>query len=333
MEVGRKVRAFTLVLVVAIASRASAQPCCTLSADSIEFGTISAEQNNQCTLRITNGGDETLTVFSAKASCPCLKPEIAEKEVPPGKKTELTVRLDLEKYPKNEVSGYVILETNESEGIRQIRVTAKIQPELVVEPDVIDFGTLKRGLLHRMKAKVLQHTQAELAISDVEVPADIECSITKLNSAREEPPKAVYELEITLAPSLLADSLNEKIALNTNIERVPQWTVPVRAQFMGIECTITPSLVTFGPSLPGAELGGVEVKGTADLEVTEAECTVEGVSVAIDKNAAGTCAITLTAAPNAKAGTRAGRIKLHLKENHLQETREISLYGTIASSE
>lgn len=317
--------------VLGVVSQACAQPECILEAESIDFGTVSTEQENARVLTIRNEGDSTLKITSVKSSCPCLKPEVAEKALAPDAQTELKVKLDLATYPTNEISGSVILETNDpSKDLVQVRVTGKIQPELTVEPNPIDFGTVKRGLAHTMTATVFQHTQSDLLITDIQSPPGLTCSVKKLESDNAKPPKATYTLEVTLDPSLRQDILNEKITLNTSIARIPKWSVPVRARFIGIECTITPGLIAFGPSEPGEAIGTIDITGSDALDIIEAECTVDGISIKVGKKAAGMLTATLALDSDITPGTKVGRVRLHLKENHLIETRDISLYGTVA---
>ena len=306
---------------------------CLLAPAELDFGLVFSGDTNERLVQIKNTGATPLSILSAKSTCGCIAVEVGEKEVAPQSSADVRIWLALENYSPEAVDGSVILETNDPATPRQeITVTAKLQPELVVEPGMLDFGRVRRGQAYSQTLLVRQNGRRKLEITGVDSSPGITatCKAVETPDAAEDSPKA-YEIDVTLEPALEKGTFSGRLTLFTNIARASKLPVEVRAEFVGIEYSITPSLFVFGPISPGADAGLITVTGAGALEIARAESTIPDLQTGVFPVEPGRIyEIRFTAAESANVGTKVGKLLLELREGQLSETCSVNIYGRVA---
>lgn len=306
---------------------------CVLDLSELDFGVVFAGDTNERVVQIKNTGTVPLSILSVKSTCGCIKIDASEKEIPPKSSANVSVSLALENYNRDAVNGRITLETNDPATPRQeIAVTAKLQSELVVEPEILDFGKVKRGQAHSRTLRVRQNGRQVLEITGVDSSPEIKATYKPVETSDSavDSPKA-YEINVTLEPALEKGAFSGRLTLLTNIARVSKFPVEVRAEFIGIQYSITPSLFVFGPVPPGADAGLIKVTGAGALEITRAETTVPDLQANVFSVEPGRIyEIRFKAAERASVGTKVGKLILGLREGQLSETCSVNIYGRVA---
>lgn len=313
-------------------------PRLSLSKDVVDFGEIAPLEEASATVQIGNEGNKLLVIESFKASCTCVEVNIEDQTLLPGESTELAIDLFIDNYPSNVVDGRVFIKSNDpATPHAEVRVHAQIQPEYTVEPQYLDFGKVKRGQSPSLSLLVRQTGQQTLELERVETPPILSASVRDATAKEagsqaeggEEQPK-VYEVAVSISPQARMGRLSRKLKLVTNILRLPEFPVPVRANIVGVECFIAPRVVVFGSDPPGAAIGSLEVEGVNDLEILEVTSTIEEITFRTEMlEPHKRHRIHLQLKDQATPGDKIGRICLTLREGELVEVREVSVYGTV----
>jgi len=192
-------------------------PQCSLSTENLDFGAVFANKENIRTVIVTNTGTEPLVISSIKSSCVCTKGTISLGCLAPGKQAELCVELKLDTYSKPDVDTIVVLETNDPvKTFSQLKVKAYIQPEYTVEPEMLDFGTLKCGKSYKKRFSVIPTGLQDVKVTGVEVPSGVKATIQEKICSEVKR----QEITITLTPEIQQNKLHFPITILTNIPRL-----------------------------------------------------------------------------------------------------------------
>ena len=309
-----------------------------LSKTELNFGEVFADEALKEVIRVTNIGNEPLLISNARSSCRCVKPELLEKELLPKCSTDLNVEVVLDDYGKDSLNGKVYLQSNDqTTALSEVEVLAKIHPEYTVEPEEVDFGRVKRGQSPMLSLLVRQTGRQDLKLERVEAPPELSVSFTEVTSTNSgkrhsaaEAASRTYKVDVKIEPDVHTRRLNSALTLVTNIKRVPKYRVHVRAEMIGVECSITPRIVVFGPSHPGDKIGSIEVVGLNDIEVVEASCSAGDVELEVEEvEPDKRHVVMLQLDEHASQGEKVGKVFLKLKEGELVEVREVPFYGTV----
>lgn len=304
-------------------------PKCVLSADSINFGEVFACDKNERTIRVSNQGSAPLTLSAVGSSCGCTEAEIDLPEILPGEEADLRISLALSDYPKDEVDTRVTLETNDPlNKTQEIAVNAKITPEFTVQPAEIDFGKTKRGSRTTQTLTVTQTGRQPFALTSLETPQGVSFSI------RQDSPTAnplQYTVELAFEPDETVSALESQAVLLTDVPRMARFPVRVKAQVVGIECTLKPGVLVFGPSAPGSQTAPVKLTSSNPVKVLSIESpdpSLEPVTTSVEAVTQHDICIRIT--PGARLGNRSGKLLAKVQEGALVETITIPFFGTVS---
>jgi len=138
---------------------------------------------------------------------------------------------------------------------------------------------------------------------------------------------------VTLSPDAPIGKLRSKLTILTNIERIPKHLVRVKADVVGLECTVTPRLLVFGPDLPGVELGPVSLECSEPVEVVQFDTEIPGITCDPPLSGARTShVLTLRLAADAAPGDKVGTLHIVLRQGEYSETHELRVFGTVAQN-
>jgi hypothetical protein len=101
-----------------------------LSATQADLGTIPNTAPVSRTFEIRNIGGGLLEIIGVSTSCGCTTAEVADRRLPPGGSTSLTVTFDADFHPvQGPVTRLVWLATNDpAQPWVEVRITATVQP-------------------------------------------------------------------------------------------------------------------------------------------------------------------------------------------------------------
>ena len=120
-----------------------------------DFGEIDGNSNMSHEFVFRNIGKSSLEILKVKPSCGCLAVEFPENEIQPGDTGKIVLKIDLAKSITPQQS-YAIVSTNDPVK-REIplSVQGRILPEIMVNPQKIDFGDIGYGSIIYKKFEVM----------------------------------------------------------------------------------------------------------------------------------------------------------------------------------
>lgn len=320
------------------APRVAAGPSLLLEVTEVDFGRIEPTDRPARTVRVTNTGPRPVTLQAARSSCGCTRAILDKQRLAPGESAGLRIELDVSDYPSNTVRSIVHVESDGTpHAMAQLSVVASISPEYALAPERVEFGKVKRDARPEVCVKLRQTGGLDVVIERIEAPAGLIVSYADSTgqlgaegtTGGDENPK-VFNVTVQLQPEFMNGIVNSRFAIITNVARMPRIEVPVSAEVVGVECSVSPKVVVFGASAAGERIGAVTVRGTNDIQVLEAQSSdpsIEAEIVEVLARKEYLVALRLGDAP--APGKRAGKIVLKLKEGAILETREVPFFGSV----
>jgi hypothetical protein len=206
----------------------------------LRLGTISPDRVAEARLKVANRGKAALTILDIKTTCGCTVGRVpAGKEtIAAGAEGQIDVYVDPKRIP-----GFYSKKTLTIYSNDPVRPTLQVDVEALVDPefefvDRMDFGEVAKGAPNERTFVMRQLSGAPLLVESVEefVANDqtpiggIQFALRPLPEAEwRQPGKAEFAITATLSPDLPPGPLNRRVAIRTNVPRLPIYRVPLTA--------------------------------------------------------------------------------------------------------
>jgi hypothetical protein len=215
-----------MVLFTSCSSLKSGDPHMKFQKRVYDFGYAGPEQKIVHTFKFTNGGPKPFEIGKVITDCGCTAALVQENLIPPGGKGGIRVVLETPRF-EGQLQKQVIVHSNFPE-IPDIILTIKgiIKRDVVVVPQGINFGEIKRGDTLGKRVRLLQLSDDRLIVGRVE--ADKNFYRVRTSWFRGENSRGV-EIDISLKPGVPLGVLNDVITLHTNVKKRPRIDVMVWA--------------------------------------------------------------------------------------------------------
>lgn len=205
----------------------------------LDLGTVPNDKDTIKKVKVFNKGKSVLSLKDIRTTCACTVGTIpiGQNTIPPDGDGYILVTF----HPAR-VAGFYsektlsIFSNDFKNPMIELKVKAKIEPEFICEPDIIDFGTFDKGNFVEQKLHITQKTMKKpLEITKVyenNIPEGIENNITAeiIKIKNEEPVE--YMLTIKANSTISPGEFTRELFLSTNIDRFPE--VPIRIKGMVI---------------------------------------------------------------------------------------------------
>ena len=343
-------RSISLVGILGVAclcsmAEESVIPPVSLSVTSLDFGTVSPLEDHKRTVTVTNTTDAALSLTGVRGTCICIDPSFSPINLKPGESSTFDISLNLAKYPTNKIKAAAVLEIDGHPNMAySVRVRGKVAPEYMIDPAVLDLGTIQRGsaidstlLLRKTGANPVKLKSVKLSDDDLKVtwiavpPKKTEKAVPpkEADEKKETKPPAVpdaYSIRLQGEAPLTGSLFNRTVVIKTDVERIPEQTVRITARLSGIQNTVSPSNVRFTKAKAGDTLTGFSISGSEKLSLLEATSSNEWVSPVVNNNQ-----VELHIADDAPQGKLIGKVTVKIQEGKLTETRTVTFMGSISS--
>jgi hypothetical protein len=290
----------------------------------VDFGRVDPYTANTRAVQIRNNSPRPIALKGVQSSCSCTLAALRQYTVPAGGSVPLDIRLDLQHYNSDTVHTRIVAVPAES-GLEatSLEVSADIVPEFTVSPAELDLGKIKYGTETAGEFRVRKVGGPPARVVGVEAPSEWDVAFKSIG------PDA-YAIKVAVKPDAPQGLHAGRIAVLTDLVRRPRLELPVRCETVGIECTVTPRVVVFGPVPPGNPAGSVEVRNSNPIELVEVQCPPRTFVARVEPlDDSRRVLVHLVLAAEAPPGNLAGKISLVLQEGKLTQTREVSFFGTV----
>lgn len=201
----------------------------------LDFGTVPNDKETTKKVRVFNRGKSVLSLKDIRTTCACTigTIPIGQNSIPPNGEGYFIVTI----YPARVAGFYsektlTIFSNDFKNPITELKVIAKIDPEFICEPDVVDFGTFPKGNIIEQKLHITQKSMDKpLEINkvyemDIQDITDNDLTFEIIKTKTEEPVE--YIISMKIYPHVSPGEFDRKIFLCTNIDRFPE--VPIKVK-------------------------------------------------------------------------------------------------------
>jgi len=168
---------------------ATGEPAIEVETQEFDMGAISNSETTTKRMKVHNRGTGDLVVSGMKTSCGCAKGAMAQRVIAPGDGADMLITVDPFKvggaFESRKVLTIMSNAVNEPE--LKVTVTARILPEIAMEPSSIDFGEVPKGVRREASMLVRQLDERPLVIEALNTKPQPDDGI--LVSCTEIPPE------------------------------------------------------------------------------------------------------------------------------------------------
>jgi len=237
--------AFVAVLATAGSASAGAQD---FFAETVkDFGTTPRGPVLVHYFQVRNTSQQTVSLGQTRVSCGCVSSKIVGKTtLAPGETTTVEAQMDTRRIPQanvlKSVIVYVPISGQFSEEV-QLRVQAIARDDLVMSPDTIAFGTIRKGQGGKATTRITFYSDpnwkiAEIASSGAYIKAEAASAVKKGNEVS-------YEVTATVEPDCPVGNWTADLWLKTSIAGVEKLRIPVTVNVVS-PIVVNPEAVKFG---------------------------------------------------------------------------------------
>jgi hypothetical protein len=196
------------------------------SKSSADAGVVREGQPARVVFVIANTGVAEATIESVQHSCGLSTSFVRQETIAPGEQRELTVNLDT-KGRQGPISGTIDVSVRDPLARRvSLTATATVDPEFSLEPLLIDFGDVMRGLSAQREIAV--HL-ARTAHRIVGVNVTNQVFVAKIS------PEVAADGTVTVIVSTLEAAGQRRqfgtVRILTSSQEMPELSVPLKASF------------------------------------------------------------------------------------------------------
>ena len=194
-------RFFILSILCASAALASGQPMMSSSLTEVDLGRVKSNDPVVVRIPIQNTGNKKLEIRDIKTSCGCVKPEMSQMTIKPGKTQILTIRfntdiigyftkfVDVYSNAKNSpllltLYGTIVDENTRSEYERMYPY--KFKEDLLLSHHDLDFGVVEKGEKKEIAIRIYNGSDNSYTPNVLHLPeyCSISCQPTTLHKGR-----------------------------------------------------------------------------------------------------------------------------------------------------
>lgn len=235
---------------------------------SVDFGEVLVHESRHKDAALENTGAQPVNITNVRGNCGCLKIEVPQTRVEPGKSA--VVKLTFTGQPGKRTEGYAaMLTTDEPESpVALLPVRGKVKQVFIVDPQTLYFDKVAKGQTKTLEATIKQAQGLPFTVKNV-------AASHKEFSFKWEPlAGGGYKILATVQGQQIGP-LTEGAAIVTDHPVVPAVPLHVSVRITGDVVSLTPVLMA--AQIPDGRVAPFE---TVIQRQTAGELTISGVSEA-----------------------------------------------------
>jgi hypothetical protein len=233
-------RARLTALAILLAAPAAAAPVLGLERTVHDFGTVEGGTRVEYTFALPNRGDALLQIEKVRGSCDCTVAVVSAREISPGGEARVAVTLDTSRLVGRTTKVLNLYTNDPARPVTPLALTGLVTTDLVVSPNPLYLGRVRRGDATRHELMV---TSGGAAIP--QRVTSVEHLHANLRAQLVEGDASGQRVVIELAPHVPLGRFSERLRLKTTSPRQPELDVTVFGSVEG-DVAVLPPQVTFG---------------------------------------------------------------------------------------
>lgn len=229
---------------------------------------------------VKNTSGQTVTMGQPRVSCGCVSATILKPQLAPGESTAVVAHMDTRRIPQayvvKSVTVYVPFLSPIPEEV-SLRVQAIARDDLVLSPDTLAIGTVRKGEGGKATTKLTFYSDPNWQVSEVSSSgAYVKPAVKQVGRANNE---VSYEVTATLDPNCPVGNWTADLWLKTNTPGLEKLRIPVTVTVVA-PIAVNPEAVAFGTVKLGEHSEQkVILQGTQPFKVTEVKKGAPGLDV------------------------------------------------------
>jgi hypothetical protein len=254
--------------------------------------------------RFTNTTSQTLTLGQPRVSCGCTSAALSKNQVAPGETAAVIAHMDTRRIPTPNVTKAVIVYVPFLAPAHEevsLKVQTVCRDDLMMSPDTLAFGTLKKGLGGKVSTKVTFASDPAWQVTESKSTGGYINVEHKLDSRNGS--MVTYEVTATLDPECPAGNWTADVFLKTSNSAVASLRIPVTVN-VAAAVAVSPEAVQFGDlALGNATERRVVIQSGTPFKILQVKGADEQLDVKVESQEAKPVhVITLSANPKLIGG-------------------------------
>jgi len=238
-----------------------------------DFGALARGAKAEHRFTLQNVWVEDVHIASISSSCGCTQPEATKTTLRTWEKADIIARIDTRSFMGAKEASVTIRFDQPMEAVVVLHVSSYIRGDVVVQPGLIELGTVPVGTSVQRKVAVSYAGRADWKLVGIETPTE-SFNVRAFETSRTAG-QITYELNVELKPTVPAGYIKDHLTLLTNDANARAARVPVPIEGLVVaNLTARPSPLNLGTVVQGqAVTKPLVVQGQGTFRVTRVSCS------------------------------------------------------------
>jgi hypothetical protein len=235
-----------------------------------DFGAVPRDSKTEYEFVVKNLYNEDLHIAHVGASCSCTKPRIVKDTLKPLETSAIVAAFNTRAFTGQHSARLTVTIDRPQFAQVELQVRGYIRTDLVLEPGLVNLGTIGEGGTAEKKIKIEHYGGNDWKIK--EVSTDSEFLTASVNETSRRGGRVVYELAVQLNPGAPAGYLKDELTIATNDRNTKQFDVAVEGRIEP-QLSVSPSTIMLGTLQPRQKVTkNFVVKGIKPFKILDIHC-------------------------------------------------------------
>lgn len=239
---------FSLLIVLGDSARAQEWATKMFETTSHDFGSVARGSKVEFAFEFTNTYQETVHIASVRSSCGCTTPRISNDTVGTHQTSSIIAELNTVSFQGSKNATVTVVIDRPFRAEVQLRVSAYIRTDVVVEPGECQFGEVEQGSPHEKPLAISYAGRSDWQIVDVRSESpDLEAELVETNRGNG---RVNYQMVLRMKDSAPVGAFRTVVHVVTNDRNAGPIPVLVEGRIRGA-ITVSPNVLSFGSIAAG----------------------------------------------------------------------------------
>ena len=273
---------------------------------------------------------EDVHIASVRSSCGCTVPNYPDQNIKTYEQAAVSATIDTRSFLGRKDATLTVVFDKPFVAELDLHVHCYIRSDVVFQPGVVQFGSVRRGQSERRKTTISYAGLNNWAISAVSCANP---SIkTELIEASRFQGRTNYDLWVTLLPDAQPGYIKDQIYIHTNDSDPSKSKIPLSVEGVVADAlTVRPTPLAFGILSPGQSITkNLVIRGHIPFRVTRISCPNNSISFTTPADAKSFHVVPVTLRCSNDPGKISEKIKI---ETDIPDTppNEVPVYAEIVA--
>lgn len=189
-----------------------------------DFGEVFQGRKLEHTFRFRNAGEAPLVVEKVRSSCGCTAALLSTELIPPGGAGEIRTTFDSGRFRGPVVKTIYLYVNDPQRPVAQFHLRGTVTPELVVNPELVDFGSLRPGRSAEVRVSLTNQGEQEILLETPQTTGpELRAELTETRL----PVGHSVQLIVEAKPREGKQRLSGYVMIKTSSSLIPELRLPV----------------------------------------------------------------------------------------------------------